>query len=237
MLNLVLKEIDFLKNSQKAIELSKFFKTGKGEYGYGDVFMGIAVPSLRNIVKKHLLNLDEIQILLSSKEHEKRAIALFFLLKLYQKTKDKKDKQNIIKFYLKNTKYINNWDLVDITCHKILGDFLLKYNDKNYDILLKLSKSKNLWERRISIISTMIFVKDNFFEPTLIISKKLLKNEHDLINKAVGWLLREVGKKDKELLKNFLTTNIKNISKTTLNYAMEKFSVEEKNIIKNTFFS
>lgn len=236
MLNIVLKEIDSLKNPQKAIELSKFFKTGKGEYGYGDVFMGIAVPSLRNIVKKHLLNLDEIQILLSSKEHEKRAIALFFLLKLYQKTKDKKDKQNIIKFYLKNTKYINNWDLVDITCHKILGDFLLKYNDKNYDILLKLSKSKNLWERRISIVSTMIFVKNNFFQPTLIISKKLLKNEHDLINKAVGWLLREVGKKDKELLKNFLTSNIKDISKTTLNYAMEKFLKEEKIVIKKHIF-
>ena len=201
MLNVVLKEIESLKNPQKSIELSKFFKTSKGEYGYGDVFMGIAVPSLRNIVKKYLLNLNEIQILLSSKEHEKRAIALFFLLKLYQKTKDKKGKENIINFYLKNTKYINNWDLVDITCHKILGDFLLKYNDKNYDVLLKLSKSKNLWERRISIVSTMIFVKNNFFKPTLIISKKLLKNEHDLINKAVGWLLREVGKKDKQLLK------------------------------------
>lgn len=237
MLNIVLKEIDSLKNPQKAIELSKFFKTGKGDYGYGDIFMGISVPSLRNIVKKHLLNLDEIHVLLSSKEHEKRAIALFFLLKLYQKTKDKKGKQKIISFYLKNTKYINNWDLVDITCHKILGDFLLKYNNQNYDILLKLSKSKNLWERRISIVSTMIFIKNNFFEPTLIISKNLLKNEHDLINKAVGWLLREVGKKDKELLKNFLATNIKDISKTTLNYAMEKFSVEEKNIIKSTFFS
>ena len=113
----------------------------------------------------------------------------------------------------------------------------MKYNNQNYDILLKLSKSKNLWERRISIVSTMIFVKNNFFEPTLTISKKLLKNEHDLINKAVGWLLREVGKNDKELLKNFLTSNIKDISKTTLNYAMEKFSKEEKIVIKNTFFS
>ena len=233
----VLIEIETLKNPQKAVELSKFFKTDKGEYGYGDIFMGIPVPSLRNIVKKYLLDLNEIQILLSSKEHEKRVIALFFLLKLYQKTKDKKDKQSIINFYLKNTKYINNWDLVDITCYKILGDFLLKYNNQNYDILLKLSKSKNLWERRISIVSTMIFVKNNFFEPTLTISKKLLKNEHDLINKAVGWLLREVGKRDKELLKNFLTSNIKDISKTTLNYAMEKFSKEEKIVIKNTFFS
>lgn len=232
----VLNEIEKLRNSQKAIELNKFFKTSKGEYGYGDIFMGIPVPDLRNIVKKYLLNLNEIQVLLSSKEHEKRAIALFFLSKLYQKSKNKENKQEIIEFYLKNTKYINNWDLVDITCYKILGDFLLKYNNKNYDILLKLSKSKNLWERRISIVSTMIFVKNSFFEPTLIISKKLLKNEHDLINKAVGWLLREVGKKDKELLKNFLITNIKDISKTTLNYAMEKFSKEEKIVIKKYIF-
>lgn len=229
MLEQLIKEIEKNQNPKKAQEMQRFFKTAKGEYAEGDIFLGIPSPILQKLTKQYPLNLIEIQKLIKSKEHEKRSVALLSLTNLYKKSKNKKE---IIDFYLNNTKYINNWDLVDISCYKILGDFLLNYNDENYDVLLKLSKSKNMWERRISIVSTMIFVKNGFFEPTLTISKILLKNEHDLINKAVGWLLREVGKQDKEELKEFLIKNINNISKITRSYAMEKFSNDEKIEIK-----
>lgn len=221
----LVKEIEENQNPKKAIEMQRFFKTAKGEYGEGDIFLGISSPILQKLVKQYPLKLNEIQELIKSKEHEKRSAALCSLINLYKKSKNKKE---VVDFYLSNTKYINNWDLVDISCYKILGDFLLNYNNGNYDILLKLSKSKNMWERRISIVSTMKFVKNNSIESTLIISKILLKNEHDLINKAVGWLLREVGKQNKDKLKEFLRENIKDVSRITLSYAMEKFTKEER---------
>jgi len=231
MLEKLIKEIEKNQNSKKAQEMQRFFKTAKGEYAEGDIFLGISSPILQKLTKQYPLNLIEIQELIKSKEHEKRSFALWSLINLYKKSENKKE---IVDLYLSNTKYINNWDLVDISCYKILGDFLFNYNNRNYDILLKLSKSKNMWEKRISIVSTMIFIKNNSFEPTFKIATILLENEHDLINKAVGWLLREVGKKDKQQLKKFLIKNINNISKITLSYAMEKFTNEDKKEIKNT---
>lgn len=225
------KEILAISNKEKAKVLSKYFKTGVGEYGEGDIFLGITVPQIRKLAKKYnYFSLKEIEKLLHSKFHEKRELALFILIELFNK-KDS-NKKEIINFYLSNTQYINNWDLVDLSCYKILGNYILNYNNLDYEILLNLANSKSLWERRISIVSTMIFVRNNIYEPTLKIAKKLLLNEDDLINKAVGWLLREVGKKDENLLKKFLKENIKDISKTTLNYSMEKFSKEEKEKIK-----
>ncbi|MDD2839713.1 MAG: DNA alkylation repair protein [Rickettsiales bacterium] len=225
MLEQLIKEIEKNANNENAKGMQRFFKTAKGEYAEGDIFLGISSPVLQKLTKQYPLNLAEIQELIKSKEHEKRSVSLWSLINLYKKSKNKKE---IVDFYLANTKYINNWDLVDISCYKILGDFLLNYCNENYDILLKLSKSENMWERRIAIVSTMMFVKNNSLQPTFKIAKILLKNEHDLINKAVGWLLREAGKKDKEKLKNFLMKNIDNVSNITLSYAMEKFTNEEK---------
>lgn len=225
----IIKEIEKNQNPKKVQDMQRFFKTAKGEYAEEDIFLGIPSPILQKIAKQYPLNLIEIQELITSKEHEKRSVALWSLINLYKKSANKKE---IADFYLFNTKYINNWDLVDISCYKILGDFLLNYNYENYDILLKLSKSKNMWERRISIVSTMVFTKNNLFEPTFEIATILLKNEHNLINKAVGWLLREVGKQNKKKLKQFLTKNINNMSKITLSYAMEKLSNDEKIEIK-----
>lgn len=224
------KDILEIYNKEKSKIFMKFFKTGIGEYGENDKFLGITVPQIRKLAKKYNnFSLKEIEILLKSEYHEKRLLALIILIDLFNK---KENRKNIVEFYLNNTKYINNWDLVDISCYKILGKYIIENNNMDYDILIRLSKSDILWERRIAIVSTMIFVKNNIFEPTLIISKNLLKNEHDLINKAVGWLLREVAKKDAFILKEFLRNNIKNISSITLNYSMEKFSKKEKSDIR-----
>lgn len=226
MLENINKEIEACGNIEKAKILQRFFKTNKGEYGEGDIFLGLTSPQCKNIVKKYDLTINEIQQLLKSSEHEKRSIALSFLIKLYNHTKNEKGKNDIIKFYLSNTKYINNWDLVDISCYKIIGDYV--YKTKNYDILRKLSKSKNLWERRISIVSTMVFAKKGEHEIIFELIKPLLKNEHDLINKATGWILRELGKIDEKVMENFIRENIIDFSSISLSYATEKFTKEKR---------
>ena len=204
-------------NPEKSKIYQRFFKTGKGEYGEGDIFLGLTVPETRAIAKQFShLSLNQLIPHLNSKYHEERLLALLILVNNYQKTKS----QDIIDFYLKNTKYINNWDLVDLTADKILGNYLL---NKDKSILYQLVKSENLWERRISIISTFAFIKNNQFEDTLRISALLLKDKHDLIHKAVGWMLREVGKRNKPVLENFLKQNYKQMPRTMLRYAIEKF--------------
>lgn len=219
------KEINESANKNKARILQKFFKTGKGEYGEGDIFLGLKSEQIKNIAKKYKkISLDKIQILLNSKIHEERVCALRILVHQYEKTKNKK---GIFNFYLKNSKKINNWDLVDLSAPNIVGDYLL---DKNKKILYKFANSKNLWQKRISIISTFTFIRNNKFEDTLKISKILLKDEHDLIHKAIGWMLREVGKRDKKILKKFLKENYNKIPRTTLRYAIEKFDEKERKI-------
>lgn len=204
----------------KADVLQRFFKTGKGEYGEGDIFMGVMVPDCRIVAKKYKeVSFDTIKSLLKSKIHEERLTALLILVEKTKK-EDEKVKKDCFDFYLKNTKYVNNWDLVDLSCRFVVGDFLL---DKKRDILYKLAKSKNIWEKRIAIVSTYSLICKNNFKDTLLISKILLKDEHDLIQKAVGWMLREVGKRDFLVLYNFLDKNIKNMSRTTLRYSIEKF--------------
>lgn len=221
MLNNLIKELNSLENSKQANLLSSFFKTKKGQYGEGDIFLGIKVPIQRKIAKRYKsLKLTEIQKLLNSNIHEYRLTALIILILQYKNNKEK-----IFNFYLKNTKNINNWDLVDITAPRIVGHFLL---NKDKKILHKLAKSNNLWEKRIAIVSTLNFIKNNQLNHTLKISKILLNDKHDLIHKAIGWMLREIGKKDQKLLEQFLDQNIKQIPRTTLRYAIEKFPKQKR---------
>ena len=225
MLNHIKKELNNLKNTEKAKILSRFFKTGKGEYGEGDNFLGIVVPEQRKIAKKYKdLSLNDIQTLLSTNIHEYRLTSLFILVLQYEKS-DEKGKKNIYEFYLRNTKRINNWDLVDLSAHKILGDFLF---DKDKSILYKLAKSNNLWERRIAIMSTFNFIKNNEFKDTLKLSKTLLDDPHDLIHKATGWMLREIGKRDKKTEEKFLKKYCKRMPRTMLRYAIEKLDESER---------
>ncbi len=221
----VVKEIKNNSSKEKAEKSKRFFKTEKGQYGFGDVFVGLTVPEINKIAKKYKeISLVDLKELLNSKIHEVRYVALNILVLKYEKA-DETERKNIVNLYLKNTKKINNWDLVDTSASYILGDYLL---NKNKDILYKFSKSKLLWERRISIISTHAFIKQKQFQDTLKISRKLFSDKEDLIHKAVGWMLREVGKKDAKILKNFLKENIKRLPRTTLRYAIEKFSPTER---------
>ncbi|MFA5211422.1 MAG: DNA alkylation repair protein [Patescibacteria group bacterium] len=224
-MNKIIQELDRLKNKEKAKILQRFFKTAKGEYGEGDLFLGITVPQIRQIAKNNLnTSLEELQKLLNSKIHEYRLVALLILVENYKKT-EQKDK--IFKFYLKNFKNINNWDLVDLSAPKIIGDYIFHHKilDKK---LLKWANSKHLWTKRISIVSTYFFIKENNFKHTLVISKILLNDKHDLIHKAVGWMLRELGKKDKKVLENFLNENLTKMPRNSLRYAIEKFPENQR---------
>ena len=222
MLSKLKSELEQLSNPSKAKIQSSFFKTSKGQYSEGDIFLGVTVPETRKIANKYLnLQLTEIQQLLSSKIHDHRLIALLILVENYKKTKDK----NIPQFYLQNLKQVNNWDLVDLSADKILGQYLL---DKDKSILYKLAQSNNLWERRVAIISTFQFIKNNQFEDTLKISEILLNDKHDLIHKAVGWMLRELGKRNQELEEQFLKKHYQKMPRTMLRYAIEKFDEEKR---------
>ena len=217
------KELKRLENPEQARILSKFFKTGKGEYGEGDIFLGIKVPEQRKVAKKYTdLPLKDTQTLLNSKIHEHRLTALLILVDKYQKSDNK---TQIVNNYLKNTKKVNNWDLVDLSAPQILGNYLL---DKNKSILHKLAKSKNLWEKRIAIVSTWTFIRNNQFNDTLKISEILLNDKHDLIHKAVGWMLREVGKKNQALEEKFLKKHYKTMPRTMLRYSIERFDEKKR---------
>ncbi len=227
MLNSLINELKSLKNPEQAKNLQRFFKTGKGEYGEGDIFLGIKVPVQRKIAKKYInLSFTDLQELLNSKIHEHRLIALIILVNKYKKSKkDSFKKREIFEFYIKNTNNINNWDLVDISCHKIIGDFS---NIEGTEILKMLAKSENLWERRIAILSTGVFIKKRKFGETLAIAGMLINDEHDLIHKAVGWMLREVGKRNQNVLELFLKERYKEMPRTMLRYAIEKFPEERR---------
>ena len=214
------KKLKEIGNEEKAKKHQSFFKTGPGEYGEGDIFVGVIVPELRRLAKEYkTIGINEIKQLLKSKIHEERLLSLFLLIHRYSKG-DEPEKKRIYELYLKNTKFINNWDLVDSSAGQIAGAFLF---DKSKNPLYDLVKSENLWERRISIISTFYFIKHNQFSDTLKISKVLLSDKEDLIHKAVGWMLREVGKRDISVEENFLKKHYKNMPRTMLRYAIEKF--------------
>jgi len=224
----VVKELEYLKNSEKIKVFKKFFKTNKGEYGYGDMFWGLSVPQVREISKRYFrdISFDEIKILINHRIHEVRLTGYLILTYQYEKS-DNEKRKDIFDFYLNNLSGCNNWDLVDLSCYKIVGEYVLRNKEKR-KILYKLSKSKNLWEQRISIVSTYPMIKRKEFEDTLNISKLLLFHKHDLIHKAVGWMLREVGKQDMNVLRKFLNENINTIPRTTLRYSIEKMNKSER---------
>lgn len=207
-------------NPERAKHSQRFFRTGKGEYGEGDKFLGLTVPQQRIISKRFKsIPLEELQKVIESGYHEHRLTALIILVDKFKSTKDDNLRKEIIDFYLKNSKYTNNWDLVD-TSARILGEFL---ENRDEELLTKLSLSEDLWEQRISIIATSYFIGKNKFDITLKISENLLHHEHDLIHKAVGWMLREIGKRDLSTERVFLDKHYKIMPRTMLRYAIEKF--------------
>lgn len=212
-------------NPDKAKTLSGFFKTGKGEYGEQDIFIGIPVPVTRNIVKQYLdTPLDQLEILLHNPVHELRMAALLCMVEQFKKA-DANRREAIYHTYLSNTAYINNWDLVDLSAAQIVGGYL---EEQDHTPLYRLAQSSLIWEQRISIISTWQWIRKGRFDDTLAIADILLYNKHDLIRKAVGWMLREVGKKDKIRLCTFLDTRYRDMPRTMLRYAIEKFPPEER---------
>ena len=227
----VKKELLAKRNNGKKKILQRFFKTGKGEYGEGDLFLGVTVPETRLVAKQFKgLILEDIQELLGDKYHEVRLCGLFLLIQKYKfakKNNDVKGMKRIVDFYLKNLKYVNNWDLVDLSCYKILGDYLIN-NVSDRKILYDLVKSNNMWARRVSIVSTMIFIRNNDLDDVFLLSEKLLLDDEDLMHTAVGWMLREAGKRDELRLKTFLKMHVRVMPRTMFRYAIEKFSYDER---------
>lgn len=219
----VQRALQALANPDRAKHSQQFFKTGPGEYAAGDQFRGITVPQQRNIAKQFkVLPLIEVDKLLQSPWHEDRLTALFILVQRFQSS-DVVTRKKIFTLYLQRTSVINNWDLVDSSAEYIVGQYLLN-NRLSLVLLKRLAKSKLLWDRRIAIISTFAFIKAGNPNPTLIIAKLLLQDQHDLIHKAVGWMLREVGKRCSETVEEtFLETHYRVMPRTMLRYAIERF--------------
>jgi len=214
------KELSILADPKKSRSFSKFFKTGSGQYGYGDVFAGISVPDQRKVAKKSAsLSLTHLKQLLSSKIHEHRLTSLFILSYKYE-CADDAEKNNLISFYLKNVRHVNNWDLVDHSAVALLGKHVLKVPHASA-VLYGFARSDNVWQRRISIVATLPLIRAGEFDDALQISQLLLCDEHDLIHKAVGWILREIGKQNRRVLEAFLNVHLTMLPRTTLRYAIE----------------
>lgn len=218
-------ELKAIANPEIAQHSQRFFKTGPGQYGEGDRFWGIRVPEVRKVAQKfNELPLSETEKLLHSQYHEARLCALIILVNQFQKA-EPETRNRIYKLYLANTPYINNWDLVDTSAPKIVGPFL---EEKDRSILFDFAESENLWERRIAIMSTLHFIRQDDFDDTLAIAEKLLSDSHDLIHKAAGWMLREVGKRDLEAEEAFLKKYAPKMPRTMLRYAIEKFPEKKR---------
>lgn len=211
---------------EKAEFFPRFFKTGKGEYGEGDLFLGVKVPDQRAVAKEYYsrLNLEELSELLSSKYHEHRLTALFMLISKFEKTKDNTIKDEVIKFYLNHLKYVNNWDLVDSSCYKILGRYA--FENKKESLLRDLSEAEEMWHKRIAVVGTMHYVKKGSYDLTKEFVTRNLKYSHDLMHKANGWLLREMGNKNEKELISYLNIYYKEMPRTCLRYAIEKLDEE-----------
>lgn len=222
----LIKELRSYRNADKAKDLAWFFKTGKGEYGESDRFLGITVPIIRKIIKNYYaLDLCELNSAITSKFHEERMAALLILVKKYQQAKKQQEKNAIYRYYCDNLSGVNNWDLVDSSAPYIVGSHLFSRSRK---ILHQWAKSKNLWRRRISIVAPYYFIRQNDFAETLKLAEILLQDKHDLIHKAVGWMLREVGKRDLNAEEIFLKKHYKKMPRTMLRYAIEKFAENKR---------
>ncbi len=220
------KDLKTKSNPARAIISQKFFKTGKGEYGHGDVFIGVTVPVQRTIASKYLhLSLKDIGTLLDSHIHEERLTAILILVAQFNKGTEKQRKA-IYQFYLKKAPRINNWDLVDASAYQIVGAYL---NHKNHEVLLKLARSKSLWKRRIAIVACFHTIRQGKKEPTLTVASMLLKDDQELIHKAAGWMLREVGKRvGMDIMEDYLCRNYKKMPRVMLRYSIERLSPERR---------
>ena len=215
------EEIRALAEKEIAQHSLRFFKTGKGEYGYGDIFLGVRAPKIRLIAKKHIdISIADMKTLIQSKYHEERLLGLIILVNKYSKNRDKKTRNQLYKIYVSSFKYINNWDLVDVTCPHVIGKHLM---DKDRSILYAWAKTEDLWTKRIAIVSTHCFIRKNELKDTFKIAEILLHDTHDLIHKAVGWMLREAGKRDIEKEEDFLKKHYRTMPRTMLRYAIERF--------------
>jgi 3-methyladenine DNA glycosylase AlkD len=218
-------ELEKLSDPERAMKLQGFFKTGEGEYGEGDKFLGVRVPDQRRIAKKYRsIPLTDVLELIRSRIHEHRLTALFILTEQFNKG-DEEARRRIVDLYLSNTAYVNNWDLIDSSAHKILGAWLV---DKPRGVLYDLAGSESLWERRISIISTFAFINRGDLVDALALAGALVDDGHDLIHKASGWVLREVGKKDQSVLEEFLLEHYRKMPRTMLRYAIERLPEERR---------
>ncbi len=216
-----------LEDKEKAKTLQRFFKTGPGEYGEGDIFLGVMVPQLRKLSKEYgELDLGEVEALLKSSVHEERLLALLILIRKYMRG-DEAEKKKIYGLYLKSTRWINNWDLVDLSAPNIVGDFLMNRNRKP---LYRLAQSSVLWERRVAILATFQFIKSHQFDDTLRIGEILISDQEDLIHKAVGWMLREVGKRDPAAEESFLRAQYRQMPRIMLRYAIERFPAAKREL-------
>ena len=223
--NVITETLRNLANPDIAGHSKRFFKTGKGEYGEGDRFLGIRVPVLRKQVKCFQeTTLGEIQKVLDSSFHEERLFSLLLMVDKFNKGNED-EKSAIYQMYLNNTRNINNWDLVDSSAYQIVGVYL---EQRDRRILYKLVQSDSLWERRIAVMSTFQFIRNHEFDDTLNLSKHLLRDPEDLIHKAVGWMLREIGKRNITVEKTFLRSNYKQMPRTMLRYAIERFSEQDR---------
>ena len=224
-----INELKKRSNKSQAVLAQRFFKTAKGEYGYGDIFIGVRVPAVRQIARKYqLLSLPEIEKLTSSKLHEIRLCGLVIITMQYKRAKGEIEQKRLFEFYLKQIKKgrVNNWDLVDVTA-PIMGGYLIPRSD-SMQLLKKLAKSKDLWQRRSAILFTFAYIRNRELKPTITIVKMLINDKHDLIQKASGWALREVGKKNLAFLRSFLKDNSPMMGRTCLRYAIERLSEPER---------
>lgn len=231
-----------IQDEKQRDHLMRFFKTGEGEYGEGDMFLGIKVPQTRAIVKELKLQVefDEIEKLLCSPWHEVRLCALLLLVEEMKSNLPRKNddevnlvskaakREKIARFYLRHARRANNWDLVDLSCQYVLGPYIRLAQLPDYNILLQLAQSDNLWEQRIAIVTTLDFIRNGIYNPTLALCDKFKTHPHDLIHKAIGWTLREIGKKDLDTLTLYLEKNYMQLPRTSLRYAIERMSAEER---------
>ena len=223
----ILEELQSVACPEKAIHLSRFFKTGPGQYGEGDRFMGVVVPHTRSIAKANrTTSFDELQRLLDSPWHEARLCALLILVLRYKWSKTTEaEREAIYQFYVRNMHRCNNWDLVDLTCRDIVGEYLVS---RDRSPLYRWADSDCLWEQRIAVVSTWAFIRRGDFFDTFALAKLLINHPHDLMHKAVGWMLREVGKKDRQALTSFLEEYVPLLPRTTLRYAIEHYPEEQR---------
>ena len=235
----VISALKEISDESKVKILSNFFKTGEGQYGSGDIFWGIKVPDNRKVAKQFTsLPINEVSIIIENPVHEVRLCGFLILVDKYQSNKKNREAQKeIVSYFLSKAKYANNWDLVDLSAPKILGDWLSKTesedSDINTDILYHFAQSENLWERRIAIVTTWTMIRNGNIEDTYRLADILMTDTHDLIRKAVGWMIRETGKQNRDKMKTYLELNAHKLSRTSLRYAIEHLSPEERKYFMN----